>query len=96
MTVVADSADKHLVQPVTGLKKLWNSFLPRSPLHPDNWRGRLKPSTLRRLDPEDIPQCLELYRLNEPGRFPAGSYQQQYLDSLTSDTTTWSRSQRGG
>lgn len=41
-----------------------------NPLHPATWEGRLKPLTIRRTTAADVPQCLEIYRLNEPGRFP--------------------------
>lgn len=44
--------------------------------------GRLSPRTFRRFDPADLPQCLELYALNEPGRFPMG-VKPQYENSLT-------------
>jgi N-acetylglutamate synthase-like GNAT family acetyltransferase len=47
-------------------------FLSPNPLHPENWEGRLAPMTFRRFAIEDLPQCLEIYKLNEPGRFPAG------------------------
>jgi len=43
-----------------------------NPLHPAVWEGRLKPLEFRRFSAADLPQCLELYRLNEPGRFPEG------------------------
>lgn len=41
-------------------------------MHPSVWEGRLTPLTFRRLAVADVPGCLELYRLNEPGRFPEG------------------------
>jgi N-acetylglutamate synthase-like GNAT family acetyltransferase len=43
-----------------------------NPLHPAVWEGRLSPITFRRLQESDIPACLEIYKLNEPGRFPEG------------------------
>jgi GNAT superfamily N-acetyltransferase len=52
------------------------------PLPPAAWEGRLSPRTFRRFDRRDLPQCLELYALNEPGRFPMG-VKPQYEKSLT-------------
>jgi ribosomal-protein-alanine N-acetyltransferase len=43
-----------------------------NPLHPKAWEGRLSPLTFRRFQISDLPQCLEIYKLNEPGRFPEG------------------------
>jgi ribosomal protein S18 acetylase RimI-like enzyme len=42
-----------------------------NPLHPA-LVGRLSPMTFRRFASTDLPQCLELYAANEPGRFPGG------------------------
>ena len=36
------------------------------------WKGRLPPMLFRRFAPADLDRCLEIYALNEPGRFPAG------------------------
>ena len=52
-----------------------------NPLHPSVWSGRLRPLTFRRFRPEDRAQCLELYSLNAPGRFPDG-FLDQYESSL--------------
>lgn len=41
-------------------------------MHPAVWEGRLSPLAFRRFEPADLHQCLELYKLNEPGRFPEG------------------------
>jgi GNAT superfamily N-acetyltransferase len=43
-----------------------------NPLHPKIWNGRLSPLNFRQVEPTDVPQCLELYDVNEPGRFPEG------------------------
>ncbi len=43
-----------------------------NPLHPAVWEGRLAQLTFRRFQPADVSQCLEIYKLNEPGRFPEG------------------------
>jgi ribosomal protein S18 acetylase RimI-like enzyme len=43
-----------------------------NPLNPSVWKGRLSPLTFRRFVSQDRAQCLELYALNEPGRFPKG------------------------
>jgi len=47
-----------------------------SPLDSSVWEGRLSPLSFRRFAPGDLPQCLEIYRLNEPGRFPEGVLEQ--------------------
>ncbi len=49
----------------------WFSFT--SPTNPKVWQGRLSPMAFRRFVPGDLEQCLELYRLNAPGRFPEGT-----------------------
>src|SRR5262245_436440 len=41
-------------------------------LNPTLWKSRLSPMRFRRYQPDDLLQCVELYRLNEPGRFPPG------------------------
>jgi hypothetical protein len=43
-----------------------------SPLHPAVWKGRLSPLRFRRFQPSDSARCLELYAINERGRFPEG------------------------
>jgi N-acetylglutamate synthase-like GNAT family acetyltransferase len=45
-----------------------------NPLHPSVWEGRLSPIIFRKLETADISQCLEIYKLNEPGRFPGGIF----------------------
>ena len=45
------------------------------------WAGRLSPITFRRFASADLQQCLDLYALNEPGRFPKG-IDRQYEESL--------------
>lgn len=45
-----------------------------NPLHPAVWENRLSPLTFRRFQASDIPECLEIYKLNEPGRFPEGVF----------------------
>src|SRR5882724_4393564 len=47
-----------------------------SPLDSSVWEGRLSPLSFRRFAPPDLQQCLEIYRLNEPGRFPEGVLEQ--------------------
>src|ERR1041385_5502612 len=56
-----------------------------NPLNPSVWTGRLSPLTFRRFVSKDLPQCRELYALNEPGRFPRG-VAQQYEKSLIADS----------
>jgi N-acetylglutamate synthase-like GNAT family acetyltransferase len=54
-----------------------------NPLNPAVWEGRLKPMTFRRLENADIPHCLDIYKLNEQGRFPDGfivHYQKSLAD----------------
>src|SRR5690242_7316213 len=54
------------------LDRVGHFFKGPNPLHPGNWEGRLSPMTFRRIETADIPQCLQIYKLNEPGRFPEG------------------------
>ena len=51
------------------------------PLHPSVCDGRLSSRAFRRFETKDLPQCVELYSLNEPGRFPVG-VAEQYHQSL--------------
>lgn len=45
-------------------------FIAKRPLSWVVLNGRLRKLTFRRSEEEDIPRCIELYQLNEPGRFP--------------------------
>ena len=54
------------------LNRLGHFIKGPNPLHPAVWEGRLSPLTFRRFQPEDVSQCLEIYKLNEPRRFPEG------------------------
>jgi len=54
------------------LNRLGHFIKGPNPLHPAVWEGRLSPLAFRRLQPADVSQCLEIYKLNEPGRFPEG------------------------
>src|SRR5688500_2695806 len=45
---------------------------PHGQLDPYRVRKRLRPVQVRAYAPEDYEACGELYRLNEPGRFPPG------------------------
>jgi N-acetylglutamate synthase-like GNAT family acetyltransferase len=51
--------------------------------HPRVWKGRLQPTNFRALVAADIPQCLELYELNRPGRLPDG-WEARYRSDLES------------
>jgi len=66
-----------------------------NPLHPDVVSGRLSPITFRRFVPGDLEQCLELYRLNEPGRFPGG-YIETYKQSLLGGRSYYLVAERNG
>jgi N-acetylglutamate synthase-like GNAT family acetyltransferase len=55
-----------------------------NPLHPAVWTDRLTPISFRRLRPDDLQQCIQLYALNEPGRFPKG-FIQKYEKSLVEE-----------
>jgi predicted N-acetyltransferase YhbS len=55
-----------------------------SPLHPSVCNGRLSPREFRRFDRKDLSQCLELYAIIEPGRFPEG-VARQYEKSLSEE-----------
>jgi len=52
-----------------------------NPLHPAVWEGRLSGMAFRRFEAGDLPSCVELYALNERGRFPDG-IMEQYRNSL--------------
>jgi N-acetylglutamate synthase-like GNAT family acetyltransferase len=56
-----------------------------NPLHPSMW-GRLRPLTFRRFAVTDMPRCLELYALNEAGRFPEG-FIEEYKKTLREQTS---------
>jgi len=66
-----------------------------NPLHPNVWTGRLAPITFRRLVPEDIPQCLELYVRNEKERFPQGVIG-EYEKCLTEESCYFLVAEREG
>jgi predicted N-acetyltransferase YhbS len=57
-----------------------------NPLHPSVCDGHLSPVIFRRFAITDMPQCLELYALNEPERFPKG-VSEQYEKCLTEQTS---------
>jgi N-acetylglutamate synthase-like GNAT family acetyltransferase len=57
-----------------------------NPLHPSVWTDRLSPLTFRRFAPQDLPQCLKLYALNEPERFPEGMVRQYEKSLITSSS----------
>jgi len=65
------------------------------PLHPFVWRGRLSPLTFRRFQPSDVSQCLELYKLNEPGRFPEGAIK-EYEKTLREQSSYFLVAEREG
>jgi len=55
---------------------------PAAPTNRRLWEGKLCPMQFRRTVPSDLEQCLELYRLNDGGRFPLG-YISRYFKSLS-------------
>jgi len=57
-----------------GFRALGSSAPKGRHFDPTPAQGRRPPVSLRALNPEDIPTCQEIYRLNEPGRFPAGFF----------------------
>jgi hypothetical protein len=68
------------------LERAKHFFKGPNPLHPGVWEGRLRPMIFRRFNIADLPQCLEIYKLNEPGRFPAGAIA-AHEDCLRSERT---------
>src|SRR5262249_41155293 len=54
---------------------LWLPLSRKARLKPAAWRGRLRPMAFRRFVPSDLATCREIYRLNEPGRFPEGVFE---------------------
>lgn len=63
------------------LSRLRDALIPPHPLRPANWKGRLRPVTVRSLSDSDVSRCFELYSLNEPGRFPPNT-RDQFRDSV--------------
>ena len=59
------------------------------------WEGHLKPVAFRRFVLSDLPGCLQLYQLNEPGRFPTGVIE-QYRPSLAEGRSYYLVSEQGG
>jgi N-acetylglutamate synthase-like GNAT family acetyltransferase len=66
-----------------------------NPLHPRNWEGRLSAVTFRRFQIGDLPRCLELYKQNEPGRFPEGVIS-QYEKALREQSSYFLVAEREG
>lgn len=54
------------------LSRIYHFILGPNPLHPDHWDFPFPAATFKTLNEADIPQCLEIYRLNEKDRFPEG------------------------
>lgn len=77
------------------LSRIYHFLKGPNPLHPAVLSGRLRPLEFRRYRPEDRLQCLDLYTLNEPGRFPAG-FIEQYESSLLHTTSYYLVSEDGG
>lgn len=61
--------------------RLYHFIKGPNPLHPSVWDKLSSPCTFRKFEKKDFPQCLELFSLNEPGRFPKG-VAEQYEKSL--------------
>ena len=57
---------------VSLLRRIFHSIKGPNPVHPLVWEGRLSPIVFRRFEEADSNQCIELYTLNEKGRFPEG------------------------
>src|ERR1043165_8804325 len=66
--------------------KIYHYLRGPNPLHPDLLEGRLSPLRFRRFAKEDLAQCLELYSLNEPGRFPTGLIEPYEKSLLNGDS----------
>jgi ribosomal protein S18 acetylase RimI-like enzyme len=63
------------------LSSIYHLLKGPNPLHPAVWKDKLSPMAFRRFQPTDAPACIELYALNEKGRFPEG-VMDQYRKSL--------------
>jgi GNAT superfamily N-acetyltransferase len=68
------------------LSRIYYSLNGASPLNPAVWIGRLSPIVFRRIRPEDLAGCLELYSLNEPKRFPENMKDHYERSLLAGDT----------
>jgi len=77
------------------LNRLGHFIKGPNPLHPAVWEGRLSPLNFRRFQPEDVSQCLEIYKLNEPGRFPEGVLS-EYEKSLREQRSYFLVAERNG
>jgi predicted N-acetyltransferase YhbS len=66
---------------VSLLSRVFHFIRGPNPVHPSVWEGRLSPMVFRRFDETDLNHCVELYSLNEKGRFPQGVIE-QYRKSL--------------
>jgi ribosomal protein S18 acetylase RimI-like enzyme len=73
LTPIATSGRGHAEESGLMLDRLIHFFKGPNLFHPKVWKGRLRPITFRLLAPADIPRCLEIHALNEPGRFPDDS-----------------------
>ncbi len=63
------------------LTRIYHFLKGPNPLHPAVWKGRLPSISFRRFKTADAPGCIELYALNEKGRFPQ-DYIERYRQSL--------------
>ena len=63
------------------LSRIYHFLKGPNPLHPAVWKGRLPQIPFRRFKTADAPSCIELYALNEEGRFPQ-DYIERYRQSL--------------
>jgi hypothetical protein len=63
------------------LSRIFHYIRGPNPVHPSVWEGRLSPIVFRRFEDADLNQCVQLYSLNEEGRFPRG-VGEKYRNSL--------------
>lgn len=75
-----------VVMHISPFTRLYHRLRGPNPLHPSVWEGRLRPITFRRYEPRDLDRCLEIYALNQPGRFPEG-VESDYKSSLEEQRT---------
>jgi N-acetylglutamate synthase-like GNAT family acetyltransferase len=77
------------------LNRLGHFIKGPNPLHPAVWEGRLSPLTFRRIQAADVTECLEIYKLNEPGHFPEGVLN-EYEKCVREQSSYFSVAERNG
>src|SRR5256885_16783525 len=81
--------------PSSLLDRIYHFIRGPHPLHPSVWRGRLSSLSFLRFTESDLARCLEIYRLNESGRFPKGVIE-EYEKHLTTQSSYFLVTEKDG